>query len=60
VVRGTKPVAENYKHFVLTPGGLRIQFEPMQVGGPEAGAPYVDLNFRELEKAKPHLALWGR
>ena len=60
VVRGTRPEAENYKHVVLTPEGLRIQFEPLQLGGPEVGAPYVDLSLRELQNARPHLKFWGK
>ena len=60
VVRGTRAVAENYKHFVLTPAGVRIQFEPLQLGGPEAGAPYVDLSLKELREARPRLKLWGK
>ena len=60
VVRGTRPEAENYKHLVLTPEGLRIQFEPLQLGGPELGAPYVDLSLRELQNARPHVKFWGK
>jgi hypothetical protein len=60
VVRGTRAEAENYKHVVLTPGGVRIQFEPLQLGGPETGAPYVDLSLKELQDAKPRLELWGK
>jgi len=60
VVRGTRAEAENYKHFVLTPEGLRIQFEPLQLGGPEVGAPCVDLSLKDLRKARPHLELWGK
>jgi len=60
VVRGTLAEPDNYKHFVLTPNGLRIQFEPLQLGGPETGAPHVDLSLKELRTAKPHLHLWGR
>jgi hypothetical protein len=60
VVDSTRAEVENYKHFVLTPRGLRIQFEPLQLGGPELGASHVDLSLRELQSAKPHLALWGR
>ena len=60
VVRGTRAEAENYKHLVLTPEGVRIQFEPLQIGGPEEGAPHVDLSLKELQDAKPRLALWGK
>jgi hypothetical protein len=60
VVRGTRAEAENYKHFVLTPAGVRIQFEPLQLGGPEEGAPHVDLGLKELQEAGPRLELWGR
>ena len=60
VVRGTRAEAENYKHFLLTPEGLRIQFDPLQLGGPELGALYVDLSLRELQNARPHLQLWGK
>jgi len=60
VVHGTRAEEENFKHFVLTPKGLRIQFEPLQLGGPEAGAPYVDLSLQELREAKPHVELWGK
>jgi len=60
VVHGTQAEEENFKHFVLTPKGLRIQFEPLQIGGLEAGAPYVDLSLHELREAKPHLELWGK
>ena len=60
VVRGTRAKAENYKHFVLTPEGVRFQFEPLQLGGPEEGAPHVDLGLKELQEAGPRLALWGK
>ena len=60
IVRGTRAEAENYQHLVLTPEGIRIQFELLQLGGPEEGAPYVDLSLRELGEAKPRLALWGK
>ncbi|MDR0239641.1 MAG: hypothetical protein LBI88_05350 [Deltaproteobacteria bacterium] len=60
VVRGTRPEEENFKHFVLTAKGVRIQFEPLQLGGPEAGAPHVDLSLQELQQAKPHMHLWGK
>ena len=60
VVHGTRADEENYKHFVLTPKGLRIQFEPLQLGGPETGTPHVDLSLQELQNAKPHLELWGK
>ena len=60
VVRGTRAEAENYKHFVLTPQGLRIQFEPLQLGGHEIGTPHVDLSLKELRKARPNMELWGK
>jgi len=60
VVRGTRPEVENYKHVVLTSDGLRIQFEPLQLGGPETGAPFVDLSLRELRDAKLRLTLWDK
>ncbi|MDR2695321.1 MAG: hypothetical protein LBC79_02955 [Deltaproteobacteria bacterium] len=60
VVRGTRAEAKNYKHLVLTPEGVRIQFDPLQLGGPEEGAPHVDLSLRELQDARPRLALWGK
>jgi len=60
VVRGTQAEAKHYKHLVLTSEGVRIQFEPLQLGGPEVGAPYVDLSLRELRDAKPRLALWNK
>ena len=60
VVRGTRPDEENFKHFVLTAKGVRIQFDPLQIGGSEAGAPYVDLSLQELRQAKPHMHLWGK
>jgi len=59
VVHGTEPQEANFKHFQLTPKGLRIQFEPLQLGGPETEAPSVELNLKELQDAKPHLELWG-
>ena len=60
VVRATRAEAENYQHFVLTPRGLRIQFEALQPGGPEAVAPHVELSLQELRQANPHLELWGK
>ena len=60
VVRGTQAEAENYKHFVLTPAGVRFQFEPLQVGGQEEGVLYVDLSLKELQEARPRLELWGK
>jgi len=60
VVRGTRAEAANYKHLVLTPEGVRIQFEPLQLGGPETEAPYVDLSLKELREAKPYWELWGK
>jgi len=60
VVRGTRAEAEHYKHLVLTSEGVRIQFEPLQLGGPEVGSPHVDLSLRELQDAKPRLALWNK
>ncbi|MCL2123079.1 MAG: hypothetical protein FWH34_03210, partial [Desulfovibrionaceae bacterium] len=60
VVRSTQAEEENYKHFLLTPKGVRIQFDPLQLGGRETEAPYVDLSLQELQKAKPCLELWGK
>jgi len=60
VVHGTRAEAEHYKHLLLTSEGIHIQFEPLQLGGPELGAPYVDLSLRELRDAKPRLALWNK
>ena len=60
VVRGTRAEAENYRHVVLTPAGVRIQFDPLQIGGPEEGAPHVDLSLKELREAGPRLELWGK
>ena len=60
VVRGTRAEAEHYKHFLLTPEGVRIQFDPLQLGGPEVGAHYLDLSLGELQDAKPRLALWNK
>jgi hypothetical protein len=60
VVRGTRAEAKHYQHFALTSEGVRIQFEPLQLGGPEVGAPYLDLSLRELQDAKPRLALWNK
>jgi hypothetical protein len=60
VLRGTRAEAENYKHLVLTPAGVRIQFEPLQLGGLEEGAPHVDLSLKDLQEARPRLELWGK
>jgi len=60
VVRGTRAEEENYKHVVLTPAGVRIQFEPLQIGGPEEGAPHVDLSLKDLREAGPRLELWEK
>jgi hypothetical protein len=60
VANATQAEAERYKHFVLTPKGMRIQFDSLQIGGQEAGAPYVDLSLSELRQAKPNMELWDK
>lgn len=57
---GTAPLAENYSSLSLLPDGLRINFQPFQVAGGNAGAQHVDVPLELLMPAGPMLELWGR
>lgn len=59
-IAGTEPTIENFSSITLTPRGLRVNFQPYQIG-PANGAPqkfHVDLS--ELAPAEPLLSLWEK
>lgn len=57
---GTAPLVENYSSLGLRPDGLRINFQPFQVAGWNAGAQHVDVPLEWLMPAGPMLELWAR
>lgn len=57
---GTMPIAENFSSISLTPAGIRVHFQPYQVGSWETGSQFVDIPLSRLAEAGPLLSLWGR
>ena len=57
---GTAPDLDNFASFALTPDGIRVYFQPYQVGPWSDGVKEVDIALEELLSAGPHLFLWGK
>lgn len=57
---GTEPLVENFSSLTLVPGGIRINFQPLQVAPQEAGIQKVDMPLEALLEAEPLLSLWNR
>lgn len=60
LLAGTEPVEDNFKTFIVTPGGIRIHFQPYQVAPWAAGPQSVEVSLDELKAAKPRLEFWDR
>lgn len=57
---GTTPDADNFAALALQPGGVRIYFQPYQVGPWVIGPQTVDMPLDALLEAHPQLEWWGR
>ena len=55
---GTEPEEEYFTVYVLTPQGIRLHFEPYQVGPWAGGSPCVEVNLTDLHSAEPRLQYW--
>lgn len=53
---GLEPVLENYKHQTVTPGGIKVVFDPYQVGPGAAGAVSFIASWDRIEsEARPSI-----
>lgn len=57
---GASPDADNFTSLALTPTGVRVYFQPYQVGPYAAGSHKIDIPLEELLDAEPRLELWGK
>lgn len=58
LLTGTKPEAENFANFALTPEGLRIYFPPYQVAPWAMGPQQVNIPLAELETVGVNKTYW--
>lgn len=58
LMAGTEPVEDNFHTFIVTPGGVRLHFQPYQVAPWAAGPQTVDVSLDDLKAAKPRLEYW--
>lgn len=58
LMAGTEPVEDNFRTFIVIPGGIRLHFQPYQVAPWAAGPQTVNVNLEELQAAKPRQEFW--
>lgn len=60
IKEGTNPDYTNFSCIALTPEGLRVHFQPYQVGPWAIGPQVVDVPLKQLRTATPNVALWDK
>lgn len=60
IKEGTIAHYNNFSCLALTPEGLRVHFQPYQVGPWSIGAQVVDVPLKELIDAGPNMTLWNK